>query len=625
MSIQIIEGFKVNRSVPIDDRIVASDLNSRNNITYKYDGLRVFVLSDQTPYVWVNNGWKKEGENSLIGTSLKTNYLVKFNDINKGLTNSSVIDNGSCVFINHTTPPATDSSIKLNVNGVVKASSFTGIGTNLTNLNASEITLGLMDVKYLKPGLDGEVLTTYKTSGGSLSVKWDSISNIKGYGVNIEKSTDGIYDIVFGNESSTTFYINSYDGSMGGYLKYDSKFGQILTKNNGLNNSPSYSFIDDDDTGIYLIDVNQIGVSVGGDLKMKIDTFGIKISGGSKTNPGLSFLSNQNSGIFYESDKIGFSISDKLISTIDTNGLKVIEGDLTSPSISFLNNNKNGFYHLDGICLCIESVLKLKLSTSELSILNNKLKITGSTPTIEFDSNNSIGYFNTTTFQIKTDKDFEVTSNSLQIKKDDSNYFKVSYDTSNSTSIISLANKLKTNSFELKDNLTIKSDEVIFKKDTSKDGDLSTYSNVSIGNLTSESIITNKLKVNGSLPIIDILAINIEVVPTSIKTSRNVYLTGDSSFNKINDNTYDSTNFAIIITEQSNDMYIKFTYKNNKKTTNRLHFSDFITKDNNISNQDLMVSDSTSFTLKIYDAYNFLGVKFYRQFKIGIFGFDVQT
>jgi hypothetical protein len=61
MSIQIITGFSLNSSTPIDTRIVASGSSARNAIAYKYEGLRVFDLSDNTPYVYVNGSWITEG------------------------------------------------------------------------------------------------------------------------------------------------------------------------------------------------------------------------------------------------------------------------------------------------------------------------------------------------------------------------------------------------------------------------------------------------------------------------------------------------------------------------------------------------------------------------------------
>lgn len=52
MSIQLITGFTVNNSTPLDNRIVASGSVARNSIPYKYTGLRVFDTSDNRAYYY---------------------------------------------------------------------------------------------------------------------------------------------------------------------------------------------------------------------------------------------------------------------------------------------------------------------------------------------------------------------------------------------------------------------------------------------------------------------------------------------------------------------------------------------------------------------------------------------
>ena len=233
MAIEIIDGFKLSRSVPIDDRIVSSGSSDRDLISNKYNGLRVFDIKDSTPYVWLDNSWVKENNNTLIATDLKDNYLIKFNNINKGLTNSLIIDNNQGIFINYTSLPTIDSNIKLDINGDVKASSFSGIGTNLTNLDASQIQSGLLDIKYIKPGIDGQVLATYKdTNDNTLKTKWDDIQNIRGFGLSLQESVSGYHYLIFGDTTDPVFYKSGDNGDMnGGTLKYNASNGQLLIKN----------------------------------------------------------------------------------------------------------------------------------------------------------------------------------------------------------------------------------------------------------------------------------------------------------------------------------------------------------------------------------------------------------
>ena len=342
MSIEIIDGFRLNRSVPIDERIVASGSTARNNIDYKYNGLRVFDTFDNIPYIWLNNTWVKENINALIAKDLKDNYLVKFNNITKGLTNSSIYDDGKTVFVNYTTIPNTIESVKLNVNGDIKASSFSGIGTNITSLNASQIQSGLMDIKYIKPGSNGEVLTTYSDSG-TLKTKWDSIKNIQSFGVSINEiprsTTESEYLILFGSIGTTNLYSSGSDNTHS--ISY--KGGQLLLKT--PSGKPTYSFKGNDTSGILLEDPN-ISFKVSNDKILEIDTLGLKITSGTLASPSLSFISDSTSGLYYNntSKYIGFVNQNSDIFRVYTDRVSVKSFTTQSQkaSISFNDDEKTG-------------------------------------------------------------------------------------------------------------------------------------------------------------------------------------------------------------------------------------------------------------------------------------------
>lgn len=343
MSIEIIDGFKLNRSVPIDARIVASGSTARNNIDYKYNGLRVFDTFDNIPYVWINNTWVKENINALIAANLKDNYLVKFNNITKGLTNSSIYDDGKTVFVNYTNIPSNlDTSVKLNVNGDIKASSFSGIGTNITSLNASQIQSGLMDIKYIKPGSNGEVLTTYLDSN-ILKTKWSDLKDIQSFGVSINEIPQPTteYLILFGVVGNSNLFSSGSDNNNTHSISY--KDGQLLLKTPNL--KPTYSFKGNDTSGILLEDPN-ISFKVSNTKILEIDTLGLKIPFGTLTSPSLSFISDLTSGLYYKSlEYIGFVNQASDIFRVYKDRVSVksltIPSSLTA-SISFNEDPKTG-------------------------------------------------------------------------------------------------------------------------------------------------------------------------------------------------------------------------------------------------------------------------------------------
>lgn len=377
MSIEIKDGFKVNRSVPIDDRIVASNLMDRDNIAYKYNGLRTFVLSDQTPYVLINNTWKKELENSLVGTSLKNNYLVKFNDVNKGLTNSSIIDTGSCVFINPTTPlNVVETSIKLNVNGVVKALTFFGIGTNLTNLNASEIKSGLMDVKYIKPSNENQIFISQNKS-----LKWEYSKNlsISLFSIN-QISNKGKYEIVLNKENEV------YKNSNINGIYYNSGVNQILAKN--LTKKPTYSFIDDDLSGFYLND--GLTFKVLDDDILKIQTGSILLLNGDNINPSISFKSGENYGLYSNitDEYIGFSTNGSDAIKIFSDKLKV------NKKLLFIGDQDTGIVNEN-------NSITLKNRNSNITINSEEISFT--TTNTFISSSSTVGTLKTNGFIASTD------------------------------------------------------------------------------------------------------------------------------------------------------------------------------------------------------------------------------
>jgi len=69
MSIQIITGFTVNSSTPLDNRIVASGAAARNSIPYKYVGLRVFDTSNNRAYYYNGVTFSNEITDQVNGAS----------------------------------------------------------------------------------------------------------------------------------------------------------------------------------------------------------------------------------------------------------------------------------------------------------------------------------------------------------------------------------------------------------------------------------------------------------------------------------------------------------------------------------------------------------------------------
>lgn len=330
MAIEIIDGFKVSSAVPVDNRIVASGSNSRSAIAYKYEGLRVFDTYDSTPYVWLNNSWKKENQTALsaatvapLGFSSTTSYrvgqILKVYDSANTLTNSNIFEkltlnvNGGvtnrAIAINHidgsgnNTPNTVSNTVQLDVKGVIKATSFEGIGANITDISPLNLNTSTNKIKInqIEPGTNGYFLGTTTDNTGSTILQWVNLtagfspstllSTIDAASVQVKYLTfiEPIGGNIFRHYSNANYLIGVIPNK-----------GQIVVRNSvGADPSaPPYSFIDDQDTGIYNSAVGSVGISSNGSKKVEIDTNGIKIVQGNAANPGISFIGANNYGIY---------------------------------------------------------------------------------------------------------------------------------------------------------------------------------------------------------------------------------------------------------------------------------------------------------------------------------------
>jgi len=71
--IVINSNFDVNQIIPLDSRLVATSSESRSNITWKYEGMKVYQTDNKKTYLWDGATWTQEaggiygGSGSLVG------------------------------------------------------------------------------------------------------------------------------------------------------------------------------------------------------------------------------------------------------------------------------------------------------------------------------------------------------------------------------------------------------------------------------------------------------------------------------------------------------------------------------------------------------------------------------
>jgi hypothetical protein len=104
MAINIIDGFYVGSSTPIDSRFVVANSTERTAIEYKYDGLKVFQRDTRETYIWnsTTSIWDLEGSGALSGTGT-LNYVPRWVS-GSSLGTSSLYSNSGKIGINDTNP-----------------------------------------------------------------------------------------------------------------------------------------------------------------------------------------------------------------------------------------------------------------------------------------------------------------------------------------------------------------------------------------------------------------------------------------------------------------------------------------------------------------------------------------
>ena len=335
MPTQIIDGFKLNATTPIDSRMVTSGTVSRNNLAYKYDGLRVFDTVQKIPFVYIDGQWKQEleqtqaaGGGGAISASGKKNYFAKF-DTN-GLTNSVVREatGGANTFVGINIPINSPIQNQLHVGGVVQASSFCG------NILGTFVNVGTLPLNRLvPPAIAGNYMLKYQ---GNQAV-WGTM-DATATATTIENNTDSTSTFVtFVSGTTGTQTLNVSCSNQNTAMTANLATSQLLMSNTNGQSTPPYSFIGASDTGLYG-STAEVGISMAGNKRISATSNKLEISTGGSVNidAGANYVQVYKNATFNGTVNISgiTTVSNKLIANSfqipTTNGAgKILLSDAT--------------------------------------------------------------------------------------------------------------------------------------------------------------------------------------------------------------------------------------------------------------------------------------------------------
>jgi len=139
--IKLSANFELNVAKPLDSRLVVGNISERNNITFKYSGMIVWVKNISKQYVLLNDlvSWQTFGDSAITKLEDLENVLITTPVNNQSL----VYDSASTSWINKTISGGSGGGVLVNHNSNKVVNSYPTSGNNsTTGISISNTPLG---------------------------------------------------------------------------------------------------------------------------------------------------------------------------------------------------------------------------------------------------------------------------------------------------------------------------------------------------------------------------------------------------------------------------------------------------------------------------------------------------
>ena len=391
MPIQIIDGFKLNTNTPIDTRLVTTGTSSRNAMSYKYDGLRVYDTVQKIPFVYIDGAWKEESvgitTTSTGGSSAtgKTNYISKFGTT--GLTNSNIREliSGNNKYVGINVADNIQLAHTLHVGGTLKVDSTVTAQSFVGTISGANVA-GPIDISKLSVIND---TNKYILKCENKSVKWvlESTSSASLDVLNNTQLAEAYLLLVDGVGNNKSIYSYSSNSKA---ISANLLTGQLMLSNGG-ENAPGYSFKGNLTTGIYGSQ-NELGLSFLGSKRIYVTSTSVSISIGSTnivdfTNTSINLNRNLTTGI--NSITVGGTTT---LTNTTINGVATLSGTTNITG----NATLSGTAILNGTTTLTGTTTLSGTTTINGPSINNSLTVTtnnSSTPPNKIINNSGTGLY----------------------------------------------------------------------------------------------------------------------------------------------------------------------------------------------------------------------------------------
>jgi hypothetical protein len=341
MPIQLIDNFDLGTTKPLDNRIVVGSsqfYQTKDQIQYRYAGLRVWDLNLSLPFVWTGTTWSNENSGTVIVTGGAGGYIPKFTGgvPSNVQTVSQIYESisGLNTFYGIGTTAPTS---KLQVVGTITGTLFSGDGAQLTNLNATNVATGTLSLNRLQNGTLNSILVADATP------TWKSGTTVRvgssnGLVITNESSSVSDFDLLFSRVADVypdTLLPASYNvrSAQTGTrrIQFRPQTGQLLI-GDGTAALPAFSFSGSSNTGIYRPSAFTIGISCNSTQVLLVNNVALTVG---QSAVGSAYIRTNSTGFatptytFWGADQFGMFRS--------TQGLGFAGGDATATSRHILD------------------------------------------------------------------------------------------------------------------------------------------------------------------------------------------------------------------------------------------------------------------------------------------------
>ncbi len=232
--------------------------------------------------------------------------------------------------------------------------------------------------------------TVYISTGGVSKCQFQGNAVIPTVPIQFTVGTAGAPSMCFQGDADVGFYYvgaNSAGFACGGSSRYTMSDTQFIStipfrSGDGTVSAPSYSFSSDNNTGLYSIGADNIGISCGGVNQVSVSTTSatftnrILVPGGSVSSPSIQFSNVADGNGLYFDTAMNFSISGVNRFRIQSNALNCFlpiivpetGGSASVPTITFNNDFNTGIYRIaeDNIGITTGGTNRLTIGNSSL-------------------------------------------------------------------------------------------------------------------------------------------------------------------------------------------------------------------------------------------------------------------